>query len=162
MILPKLLFFNKENKFYIEKKHTYDAGYDLITNEDIIIKPGLQIVKTGIYFAGFDPSIVFIEGYSYVMELQVRPRSGLATKGITVHNSPGTIDAGYRGEIGVIIYNFTEEEILLKAGKGLAQLVPNLIPLMEVKYVSEEEWQSSSIDNRGMGGFGHTDKTGDF
>ena len=120
------------------------AGMDLRANieEAITLKPlERAIVKTGLFIAlpiGF--------------EAQVRPRSGLAAKkGITVLNSPGTIDADYRGEIGVILVNLSNEEFVINDGERIAQLIiakHERVNWQEVKVLSETE--------RGAGGFGST------
>jgi dUTP pyrophosphatase len=88
------------------------------------------------------------------LEAQVRPRSGLALKhGITVLNTPGTIDADYRGEIGVILLNLGEEPFVVKRGERIAQLVFQQVTPVEWKVV--DQLQSTA---RGSGGFGHTGK----
>jgi dUTP pyrophosphatase len=120
------------------------AGMDLRANisESILLKPlERTIVKTGLFIAlpaGF--------------EAQVRPRSGLAAKkGITVLNSPGTVDADYRGEIGVILVNLSNEEFEINNGERVAQLViakHERITWKEVEVLNETE--------RGSGGFGST------
>jgi dUTP pyrophosphatase len=85
-------------------------------------------------------------------EIQVRPRSGLALKNqITVLNTPGTIDADYRGEIGVILINHGTEEFLIEPGMRIAQIV--VAPVMQAAFQRVEELPSTS---RGTGGFGHT------
>ena len=120
------------------------SGADLKSKEDGVLNPGeRRLVKTG----------VFIElpiGY----EAQVRPRSGLALKhGITMLNSPGTIDSDYRGEIGVIMINHGSEPFTYKKGDRIAQLVIS-------KYSRAEFQITSSLTEtvRGAGGFGHTGK----
>jgi dUTP pyrophosphatase len=120
------------------------AGLDLRSAEDTVIRAGGRgLVFTGLYIA-------IPEGY----EVQVRPRSGLALKkGITVLNSPGTIDADYRGEIGVILFNTTDEDFIVAKGDRIAQAV--------LKKVERIEWEVvDSLDEteRGEGGFGHTGK----
>ena len=120
------------------------AGMDLKANieESITLKPlERAIVKTGLFIAlpiGF--------------EAQVRPRSGLAAKkGITVLNSPGTVDADYRGEIGVILVNLSNEDFVINDGERIAQLIiakHERVNWQEVKILSETE--------RGAGGFGST------
>ena len=120
------------------------AGMDLRANIEtaITLKPlERAIVKTGLFIAlpvGF--------------EAQVRPRSGLAAKkGITVLNAPGTVDADYRGEIGVILVNLSNEEFIVNDGERIAQLViakHERIQWQEVEVLSETE--------RGAGGFGST------
>ncbi len=120
------------------------AGMDLRANikETITLKPlERAIVKTGLF-------ISLPIGY----EAQVRPRSGLAAKkGITVLNSPGTVDADYRGEIGVILVNLSNEEFVINVGERIAQLIitkHERINWQEVDILSETE--------RGSGGFGST------
>jgi dUTP pyrophosphatase len=120
------------------------AGVDLRANltDVIILKPlGRTLVKTGIF-------IEIPEGY----EAQVRPRSGLALKkGITVLNSPGTIDADYRGEIGVILINLSNEDFVIENGERIAQLV--------FSSVVQAQWlevETLTETHRGEGGFGST------
>ncbi len=97
------------------------------------------------------PTGLFVEiplGY----ELQVRPRSGLALKhGITCLNTPGTIDADYRGEIGVILINLGTEPFLIQSGDRIAQLVPAAVP--KINWIIRNALETSE---RGSGGFGHT------
>lgn len=120
------------------------AGMDLRANldESIILKPLERIlVKTGLF-------IELPVGY----EAQVRPRSGLAfKKGITVLNSPGTIDADYRGEIGVILVNLSNENFLIEDGERVAQLV-----IAKHETVEWNEVNSLQETERGAGGFGST------
>lgn len=120
------------------------AGMDLRANisEPIRIKPlERAIVKTGLF-------IELPLGY----EAQVRPRSGLAAKkGITVLNSPGTVDADYRGEIGVILVNLSNEDFLVENGERIAQLV--IAKHERAEWISVEELTETS---RGEGGFGST------
>lgn len=120
------------------------AGMDLRANiEDSITLRPLEhrIVPTGLYIA-------LPEGY----EAQVRPRSGLALKhGITVLNSPGTIDSDYRGEIGVLLINLSDTPFVINAGERIAQIVVarhEQAELIEVEELDETE--------RGAGGYGHT------
>jgi dUTP pyrophosphatase len=120
------------------------AGVDLRANltDVIILKPlGRTLVKTGVF-------IEIPEGY----EAQVRPRSGLALKkGITVLNSPGTIDADYRGEIGVILINLSNEDFVIENGERIAQLVFSSVE--QAQWI-EVEMLSETL--RGEGGFGST------
>lgn len=106
-----------------------------------LLPHGRLLVKTGLY-------VSIPKGY----ELQVRPRSGLALKnGITVLNTPGTIDSDYRGEIGVILYNTTDEAYVINIGERIAQIV--LVPIVHAN------WNVIDILDdtlRGTGGFGHT------
>ena len=123
---------------------TGSAGMDLHANIDseILLKPmGRVLVKTGLFMA-------LPEGY----EAQIRPRSGLAyKKGLTVLNSPGTIDADYRGEIGVILINLSEEPFIIKDGERIAQMV--IAPYTRAELINVEVLSSTE---RGVGGFGST------
>ena len=121
------------------------AGLDVRSNEIKTIQPGESgLIKTGLF-------VEIPVGY----EIQVRPRSGLAFKnGITVLNSPGTIDADYRGEIGVILINHGNEVFDVKPGDRIGQLV--------LKQVEQIEWNQVlflSDTDRGTGGFGSTGKS---
>ena len=113
-------------------------------NEDIIIPPGGRaLIPTGLRLA-------IPHGY----EIEVRPRSGLALKhGITVLNTPGTIDADYRGELGIILINLGQESFTAQPGMRIAQLV--LAPIVQAVFalVEKEELVATS---RGDGGFGHS------
>ena len=122
------------------------AGMDLRANLEspITLRPLERcLVPTGLFIA-------LPQGY----EAQVRPRSGLALKkGITVLNTPGTIDADYRGEIGVILVNLSNEDFVINDGERIAQMV--------VARHETVEWEAvESLDEteRGAGGFGHTGK----
>lgn len=133
---------NKSGNPLPEYAHIDDSGLDICAflEEDLIIKPGERaLVQTGIYVA-------IPDGY----EFQVRSRSGLALKkGIFVLNSPGTIDAGYRNSIGVILYNSSKDDFTVKNGDRIAQLVLQAVPMVvwqEVKSLDDTE--------RGMGGYG--------
>jgi dUTP pyrophosphatase len=108
----------------------------------IELKPGERtLIPTGLF-------VEIPHGY----ELQVRPRSGLALKhGITCLNTPGTIDADYRGEIGVILINLGTETFRIQSGDRIAQLVPAAVP--KITWINREELETST---RGTGGFGHT------
>jgi dUTP pyrophosphatase len=110
--------------------------------ESITLKPsGRTLVKTGLF-------IELPEGY----EAQVRPRSGLAyKKGITVLNSPGTIDADYRGEIGVILVNLSAEEFIIENGERVAQMV-----ISKHEQANWVEVEDLEVSERGAGGFGST------
>ncbi|MAD97633.1 MAG: dUTP diphosphatase [Flavobacteriaceae bacterium] len=120
------------------------AGMDLRANLDspIVLKPlERAIIKTGLFMA-------LPAGY----EAQVRPRSGLAAKkGITVLNSPGTIDADYRGEIGVILVNLSNEDFVVNDGERVAQMV--IAKYEQINWVEVEELNETE---RGAGGFGST------
>jgi len=120
------------------------AGMDLRANIDeaIVLKPlERAIIKTGLFIA-------LPVGY----EAQVRPRSGLAAKkGITVLNSPGTVDADYRGEIGVILVNLSNEDFVVNDGERIAQLV-----IAKHERVNWQEVEVLNETERGAGGFGST------
>lgn len=120
------------------------AGMDLRANLDkpLIIKSlERALVPTGLF-------IELPEGY----EAQIRPRSGLALKrGISVLNTPGTIDADYRGEIGIILINLSAEEVVIEDGERICQMVINQHATVEWKQVDSLEETT-----RGAGGFGHT------
>lgn len=122
--------------------HAGDAGLDLYCVDDHELAPGkIALVPTGI-------AIELTEG----TEAQIRPRSGLALRhGITVLNSPGTIDQGYRGEIGVILINHGDATFRIERGTKIAQLVIQPVISVEV-----EEVLDLSESARGVGGFGST------
>jgi dUTP pyrophosphatase len=140
----KINIINKSSHPLPKYETSASAGMDLRANltESIVLKPFERIlVKTGLF-------IELPVGY----EAQVRPRSGLALKkGITVLNTPGTIDADYRGEIGVILINLSNEDFVIENGERIAQLVIakyEQAQLIEVNELSETQ--------RGAGGFGST------
>lgn len=126
-----------------EYAHFGDAGLDLFSVKESTLNPGeSQLIPTGI-------SIQLSPG----TEAQVRPRSGLALKHqITVLNTPGTIDAGYRGEIGVILINHGKTSFQITKGMKIAQLV--IAPVLQVEI--EEVDQLSDEYTRGDNGFGST------
>lgn len=120
------------------------AGMDLRASisEPVVLKPmERRLIPTGL-------SIALSDGY----EAQVRPRSGLALKkGITVLNAPGTIDADYRGEIGVILINLGSEDFVIKSGDRIAQLV-----IARYERCEFEEVDALDETERGDGGYGHS------
>lgn len=120
------------------------AGMDLRANldEPVVLKPlERKLIKTGLYIA-------LPEGY----EAQVRPRSGLALKhGITVINTPGTIDADYRGEVGVCLINLSQEDFVVNDGERIAQMVIARHEQADFKAV-----EVLDETDRGEGGYGHT------
>lgn len=122
------------------------AGMDLraFIEEPIVLHPmERKLIHTGLYMA-------LPKGY----EAQVRPRSGLALKhGITVLNSPGTIDADYRGELGVVLINLSQEDFVINDGERIAQMVI-------AKHETAEFIEVQELDDteRGAGGYGHTGK----
>lgn len=140
----KVQIINRSHHQLPEYATEFSAGMDLRANIEapIVLKPMQRcIVPTGLYIAlpaGF--------------EAQVRPRSGLAIKkGITVLNSPGTIDADYRGEIGVILINLSQEDFTITDGERIAQMV--------IARHEQVEWNQVELldeTERGAGGFGHS------
>ena len=135
---------NKSSNPLPEYSTPQSAGFDLRANlENIeILKPGeRKLVGTGLFIA-LEP------GY----EAQVRPRSGLALKkGITVLNAPGTVDADYRGEVGVILYNASNEDFEIVPGERIAQMV-----IARYERIEWEETDTLDETERGAGGFGHS------
>ncbi len=124
----------------------HSAGMDLRAHlaSPVTLKPlERKLIPTGLF-------IELPEGY----EAQIRPRSGLALKhGITVLNTPGTIDADYRGEIGIILVNISDREFVINSGERICQMVINK--------VAKVSWKSVELledTERGGGGFGHTGK----
>ncbi len=122
----------------------YSAGMDLRANlnRPVLLKPlQRELIPTGLFIelpAGF--------------EAQIRPRSGLALKkGISVVNTPGTIDADYRGEIGIILINLSDEDFVVENGERICQMVIN-----KVEAIRWSQVDSLEESERGAGGFGHT------
>ena len=131
------------------KEHENDAAYDIRNAEEnaVILKPG----ERKLFSAGFRMELP--EGF----EAQIRPRSGNALKkGITVLNSPGTIDSNYRGIVGVILYNASQEEVTINPGDKIAQMVINELPEVRLEFVDF----ISKETERGEGGFGSTGTVG--
>jgi dUTP pyrophosphatase len=141
---PVVKVINKSNRELPKYESLNAAGLDIRANiqEEMVIHPGdVKLIPTGIFME--IPS-----GY----ECQVRPRSGLALKkGITVLNTPGTIDADYRGEVGVILINHSKNSTTVSNGDRIAQLVFNKFEQIEWENESE-----LSTTKRGDGGFGST------
>ena len=133
---------NKSPNALPEYETPGSAGLDVRCTETIVLNPGERILaKTGLF-------VEIPLGY----ELQVRPRSGLALKqGITVLNTPGTIDADYRGEIGVILMNHGLSVVKFKPADRIAQLVLN-----KVERIQWLQTESLTGTKRGQGGFGST------
>jgi len=141
----KTKFINKsENKNPTYAKEG-DSGFDLRASEGGTLKSlGRKLVSTGLYFE-------LQEGY----ELQIRPRSGLAHKnGITVLNSPGTVDTGYRGEIKVLLVNLSDEDFTWGTGERIAQGV--ITSRVSTDFGELEEVKELTDSERGSGGFGST------
>jgi dUTP pyrophosphatase len=140
----KIKIINKSDHALPSYETIASAGMDLRANTDtpITLKPlERAIVKTGLYIE-----------LPIGQEAQVRPRSGLAAKkGITVLNSPGTIDADYRGEIGVILVNLSNEDFTIEHGERIAQLV-----IAKHERAVWEEVAELGETSRGAGGFGST------
>lgn len=142
----KVKIINKSHHPLPAYQSNQSAGMDIRANltEPIELKPlERKLIPTGLYIA-------LPDGY----EAQIRPRSGLAIKhGITLLNTPGTIDADYRGEIGVIMVNLSNDPFVINDGERICQMV--------VAQYQQIEWQTvESLDEteRGAGGFGHTGK----
>ena len=135
---------NKSNNELPEYATSQSAGMDLRANieKPIILTPlERKLIPTGLHIA-------LPVGY----EAQIRPRSGLALKhGITVLNTPGTIDADYRGDIGVILINLSNESFEIKPGERIAQLV-----IAKYEQISWEQVEVLDETERGSGGYGHT------
>ena len=140
----KVKIVNKSSHKIPEYSTTQSSGMDLRANltEPVILKSNERgLFKTGLF-------LEIPDGY----EAQVRPRSGLALKkGITVLNSPGTIDADYRGEIGIILINLSQEDFMVNNGERIAQLVFSSYSKADLLQVEELEEST-----RGLGGFGST------
>ena len=135
---------NKGNQPLPKYQTSQSAGMDLRANIDapVLLKPlDRKLIPTGLHIA-------LPEGY----EAQIRPRSGLAIKkGITVINTPGTIDPDYRGDIGVVLVNISNEDFVVQPGDRIAQMVINKFEQAEFEVVEELD-----ETERGEGGFGHT------
>ena len=142
----KVKIVNRSNHRLPEYKTEHSAGMDIRANimQDILLKSLERVlVPTGIY-------VELPIGW----EAQIRPRSGLALeKGVTVLNTPGTIDSDYRGEIGVILINLSNDEFVIKNGDRICQMI-----IAKHERVSWDEVEILNESNRGVGGFGHTGK----
>lgn len=140
----KIKIVNKGNQPLPEYATPQSAGVDLRANinEPVELKPlSRALIPTGLHIA-------LPEGY----EAQIRPRSGLAIKkGITCLNTPGTIDADYRGDVGVILINLSNETFIVNPGERIAQMIINKFEQAEFELVEELD-----ETERGEGGFGHT------
>ncbi len=134
-----------ENAVLPKYAYPSDSGFDLHATEEVIIGPfGRALVPTGL-------KVSFEEGY----EIQVRPKSGLAIKqGLTVLNTPGTVDQGYTGEIQVIVFNTNNTTVTIPKGMKVGQGV--LCPVVQGKYVSIEQVGQVEDKDRGDNGFGST------
>ena len=135
---------NRSGNSLPEYSTSLSAGMDLRANLDdpVVLKPlERRLIPTGLF-------IELPGGF----EAQIRPRSGLALKkGISVVNTPGTIDADYRGEIGIILINLSKEDFIVNHGERICQMVIN-----KVEMIAWKEVDSLEDSERGAGGFGHT------
>ena len=142
----KVKIVNKSKHTVPEYSTEFSAGMDVRANieKDVCLLPFERaLIPTGLY-------IELPKGY----EAQIRPRSGLAVKnGISVLNTPGTIDSDYRGEIGVILVNLSNEEFSVRNGDRICQMV-----ISKYEHIQWEEVSILENSNRGDGGFGHTGK----
>ena len=145
----EIKFLNKSNNTDPDYFHEGDSGFDFRANlnqeESITIKPGSRkLIPTGLYFE-------VPRGY----ELQVRPRSGLALKnGITVLNTPGTVDSNYRGEVKIILINLGEKDFVITNGDRVAQGV--ISPVLDKVWGKLNKVGTLNASNREKGGFGST------
>ena len=143
----KIKVFNKSHHELPQYATKQSAGLDLRANieEDIILYPGHRIlVPTGLH-------LQLPVGY----EAQIRPRSGLALKqGVTCLNSPGTIDADYRGDVGVILIHHGNKPFVIKDGDRIAQMV--IARHETAEWVSADSMEELEETERGEGGFGHS------
>ena len=135
---------NKSNNPLPKYQTKQSAGVDLCAflSSDLVLKPNdRRLIGTGLHIA-------LPDGY----EAQIRPRSGLAYKhGITIINSPGTIDADYRGEIKIALINHSNEDFVIKSGDRIAQMV-----ISKYEQISFSLTESLDETERGEGGYGHT------
>lgn len=143
--MKEVRIINKSNNLLPEYATEKSAGLDLrafLPEGSIRLEPmERKLIPTGLYMA-------LPDGY----EAQVRPRSGLALKhGITVLNAPGTIDADYRGEIGIVLINLGDKPFIIESGERIAQLV--ISEYTQAKFIEAEELDDTE---RGNGGWGHS------
>lgn len=143
----KTLGFKKVHPDAVEPFYNFekDSGFDLFSVEDVILKPLSRLmVGTGLAFN-------IPDGY----EIQIRPKSGLAINyGVTVLNTPSTIDGGYTGEVKVILFNTSRDNFVINKGMKIAQAV--LCPILQGKYVNMENIDELPQTDRGDNGFGST------
>lgn len=134
-----------DDAIYPSYNYPTDSGFDLYSVEEVVLPPfGRAAIATGI-------KLGFNEGY----EIQVRPKSGLAlNQGLTVLNTPGTVDAGYTGEIKVIVFNINPTEFKITKGMKIAQAV--LCPVKNGRYVNLVPVDTIGEKDRGNNGFGST------
>tara|TARA_R110000824_G_scaffold9800_9_gene43361 strand:- start:5039 stop:5641 length:603 start_codon:yes stop_codon:yes gene_type:complete len=143
----KVSFLNKSSNDDPSYKYKDDSGFDLRANleENMVLKPlERQLVPTGLHFE-------LPESF----EIQVRPRSGLAAKnGVTVLNTPGTVDRGYSGEIKIILINLSNDDFTVKHGDRIAQAVVS--PVISGRWANLNKLDNLDNTSRGEGGFGST------
>jgi len=134
-----------EDAVFPEYAYPTDSGFDLYSTKEITLEPfGRSLIPTGL-------KLSFDIGY----EIQVRPKSGLALKqGLTVLNTPGTVDSGYNGEIMVIVFNTNPKPFTVEKGMKIAQAV--LCPVINGKYVNLQLVDKIENKDRGANGFGST------
>jgi len=149
---PQLLYYCNDLDFHPSYQHKMqDAGFDLrakVTDDGVILPGESKKFHTGCFFA-------IPDGY----QLEVRPRSSLGFKNITLSNSPGTIDAGYRGEVMVKLINHSNEPYQVEHKERICQCIYQQAPQAQFKSVSKEEFEALPTTTRGTGGFGSTGRT---
>ena len=139
----KIKLENGCENFCPKKAHPDDAGYDLYSRIDAVLDP----------LSGMAIPVGFVMELPFGYEAQIRPRSGLAAKHhITVTNSPGTVDANYRGEIKAILYNLGKEPFTIKRGDRIAQMV--ICKLPEIELVESTELSETDRNTNGFGSSG--------
>lgn len=134
-----------------EYQKIFDSGMDLRSIESAIVKYGeITPIHTGLCVELPDPK----KTYPYTLEMQIRPRSGLAKRGITVVNTPATIDNGYRGELIVLLTTFKNEMYEIDCGSRISQIV--IVPVLSMNVLNIEEVQELNKTERNSDGFGST------
>ena len=147
--MDKVYIFNKSQNPDPEYQTSKASGFDIASNEDVVVQPGeTELVGTGLYF-------VLAPYY----EAQIRLRSSWGLKGLFMPNAPGTIDEDYRGEVKIILHNLTTLPIKLNVGDRVAQVVCAKSFRPKIHIIDSNEYNSPSNDTlRGEGGFGSTGK----
>lgn len=142
MVIPIKIKKLSEDAIIPHYAHEGDAGMDVYSIENITLKPRERaLIKTGLSFE-------IPKGF----EIQVRPKSGLALKyGLTIVNTPGTLDSGYRGELGIILLNTNNQDYEIKKGEKIAQIILARYEEAQIQEVTE-----LTDTSRGEGGFGST------
>lgn len=137
-----------------EKQYSTDSGFDLYaaSNEYLILPGEIKSISTGIAIDWRNQRYVNFEGIDFLLEFQVRSKSGKTyKKGLVVANTPGTIDCGYTGEIVALIHNISGKNQVIKAHEKVAQLVPSFVPVLSGE---KPNYTTKRKDH----GFGSTDK----